>query len=334
MNTKIEITLRTIVLTLGVLLGIWVLYQIRDILFLLFIAFLLMTAIQPLVVFLERYRVPRALGILLVYAVVFGFFGASLVGAIPALVAQSTRLATDLPAYISKMMPYWNIDVSTISQQVAPIGERVVKVTLGIFSNMVTLVTVLVFTFYFLIERRHADVILKSFIGEAAGDQVLTILRSVERRLGSWVRGELLLMSFVGILCFIGLTILRVDYALPLAILAGVLEVVPMIGPTVSAIPAILVALSISPFLALSVVALYIIVQQVENNILVPLIMRKSVGFAPIVTILALMIGGRLAGVVGAILAVPVALVVQELITILLVNSKMPGLKSAKNPSK
>lgn len=298
------------------LLSCWVLFMIRDILFLLFIAFLLMTALHPLVTFLERFRVPRAFSIILVYAVVFGLFGASFVGAIPALIVQSTRLVQDLPSFVSRIMPYWNIDVATISQQMAPIGQSIVKVTLGIFENIVTLVTVLVFTFYFLIERRHADVVIQSIVGDGIAQQVLAALRRIEIRLGSWIRGEMLLMSFVGILSFIGLTVLHVDYALPLAILAGLLEIIPMIGPTVSAIPAVLVALSISPLLALSVVALYIIIQQLENNVLVPIVMKQSVGFPPIVTILVLMVGGRFAGVVGAILAIPIALVIQEIASI------------------
>lgn len=323
MNTKIEISIKTIVFAVVLLSAMWLLFQIRDIVFLIFIAFLLMTAIHPLVVFLERLRLPRVVGILLVYAVVFGFFGVSLIGAVPALVVQSARLAQELPGFVARVLPYWNIDVSTISQQIAPISESVVKVTLGIFSNLVTVVTVLAFTFYFLMERSHADEILRSIVGETAAVQVMTILRAIERRLGSWVRGELLLMSFVGVFCFVGLTILHVEFALPLAILAGLLELVPMIGPTVSAIPAVLVALAVSPFLALSVAALYIIVQQVENNILVPVIMKKSVGFAPIITILALMIGGRLAGVVGAVLSIPVALVIQELLMVIL--SKQPS---------
>jgi predicted PurR-regulated permease PerM len=232
------------------------------------------------------------------------------------------------------MIPYWNIDVSTISQQVAPIGESVVKVTLSIFSNIFAIVTVLAFAFYFLIERQHANDILKSVVGEGAADEVLRVLRAIELRLGFWVRGELMLMTFVGVLSFIGLTLLHVDFALPLAILAGLLELIPMIGPTVSAVPAILVALSSSPFLALSVIALYVVVQQVENNILVPIIMKKSVGFAPIITILALMIGGRLAGIAGAVLSIPVALVLQELIMAVLARQAELPHKGTKNPSK
>jgi predicted PurR-regulated permease PerM len=144
------------------------------------------------------------------------------------------------------------------------------------------------------------------------------LLRRIERRLGVWVRGEFVLMSAVGLCSFIGLTILHVDFALPLAIVAGLLELVPMLGPIIASITATLVALSVSPLLALSVVALYIIIQQLENNILVPYIMKKSVGLAPIVTILALMIGARLAGIIGAILAVPIALTMHEVLLFVL----------------
>jgi predicted PurR-regulated permease PerM len=334
MNTKIDISIKTVLFAIVAVIAIWILLQIRDILFLIFVSFLLMTAIHPLVLFLEKFRIPRVLGILLVYAVVFGLFGASFVGAVPALITQSTKLLQELPAITARVAPYWNIDVATISQQVAPIGESLVKVSFGIFSNIISIVTVLVFTFYFLLERRHAEEILTSVIGDVAAKQVLTILRVIERRLGLWVRGELLLMSFVGILSFVGLTVLHVEFALPLAIIAGLLEVVPIIGPTVSAVPAVLVALSVSPLLALTVAALYIVIQQVENNFLVPIIMKKSVGFAPIMTILSLMIGGRLAGVMGAVLSVPVALVVQELLTQVLFIHAESEKKPTKNPSK
>lgn len=331
---KIEISIKTVLFALALVAGLWLIGQILDIIYLLFIAFLLMTAVYPLVVLLERIRIPRPLAILFIYAIVFGFFGASLVGAIPALVVQSANLIEEFPNFITKILPYWNIDISSITQQIAPFGESLVKVTLGVFSNILAVVTVLVFTFYFLMERRHAYEILTSVFGPDIADRTLTVLRQVERRLGSWVRGELLLMTAVGVCSYIGLMILHVEFALPLAILAGLLEVIPMIGPTISAIPAILVALATSPLLALSVTALYIIVQQLENNLLVPIIMKKSVGFAPIVTILVLMIGGRLAGATGAILSVPIALVIQEIVSSFLFTQNTSGKHITKNPSK
>lgn len=295
--------------------------QIRDILFLLFISFILMSALRPLVDSLEKIRIPRILGILLIYGVVFGILGIILAGTIPTIVEQSTRLIQELPNFIVRVMPYWDVDVKSLTQQIAPIGENVVKVTVGIFSNLVTTLTVLVLTFYFLLERQHTKAFLDQMMGEAAAGQVLEVVKSMERRLGAWVQGQLFLMILIGTLVYIGLTFLRIEFALPLAILAGLLEIVPMIGPIVSAIPAVLVALASSPLLALSVVALYFIVQQIENNLVVPLVVKKSVGLSPLVTILSLMVAARLAGVVGAVLAVPIVLVLQTVMSAFLTKS-------------
>lgn len=311
MTSKIEISHRTIIFTVIFLLALWVLFQIRDILFLVFIAFILMTALRPLVDWLSWVKVPRVVAILFIYSIVFGFFGVSLAGTIPSLVIQSTKFVQELPTFLEKVLPYWNIDARSLSQQIAPISENILKVTVGIFSNLLTTLTVLVFTFYFLLERKKLESLLESTMGEDAAERIIVTLKEVESRLGAWVNGELFLMAIVGASVYLGLTLLHVEFALPLAIIAGVLEIVPMIGPIASAIPAVLVALTMSPFLALSVVALYFIVQQVENNIFVPLVFKKSVGFSPIVTIFSLMVGGRLAGIVGAILAVPMVLVLQ-----------------------
>lgn len=330
---KIEISVKTVLFTFAVLAGLWLVGQILDILFLLFISFLLMTAILPMVVFLEKLKIPRALGVLIIYSFMFGLIGASIAGSIPTLMNQSGRLIEQLPSFVAQVLPYWNIDISSFSQQVAPIGESLVKVTLGVFSNFFAVLTVLVITFYFLMERRNADEILTSVFGHEIAVRSLKVLRAVERRLGGWVRGELLLMSAVGVCSYIGLVVLHVDFALPLALLAGLFEILPTIGPMLSAVPAILVALSVSPFLALSVVALYILVQQLENNFLVPAIMKKSIGFPPIVTILVLLVGGRLGGFVGAMLSIPIALVVQEVISEVLNQPFGTQNKPTKNSS-
>lgn len=311
MTSKIEVSHKTIVFTVVFLLSLWVLFQIKDILFLIFIAFILMTALRPFVDWLGWSRIPRVLVILLIYAVFFGFFGVSFAGTIPTLVFQSTKFMQELPTFVEKVLPYWNIDAQSLSQQIAPISENILKLTVGIFSNILTTLTVLVFTFYFLLERKNLESLLTGAMGEDAGERVMDALKEIETRLGAWVNGQLFLMALIGTSVYLGLSLLHVEFALPLAIIAGFLEIVPMIGPIVSAIPAVLVALTMSPFLALSVVALYFIIQQIENNIFVPLVLKKSVGLAPVITIFALMIGGRLAGIVGAILAVPVVLVLQ-----------------------
>ncbi len=314
MIQKVEISHRTIIFTLLILLGLWFFFQIKDILFLLFIAFILMSALHPLVDFLARFRLPRFITILVIYGIVFGFLGVSFASTIPALASQTSKLIADLPVFIERLLPYWNIDTRAIANQIAPISENIVKVTVGIFANIVTTLTVLVFTFYFLLEHHNSEQVLKNFLGDTMAKQVFLVIREIEQRLGAWVSGEFVLMAIIGVMTYIGLTILKVEFALPLAILAGLLEIVPTIGPILSAIPAVLVALATSPMLALFVVALFFLVQQFENNLIVPMVMKKSLGLSPLVTILSLMIGGRLAGFVGAVLAVPILLVLQVLL--------------------
>ncbi len=133
--------------------------------------------------------------------------------------------------------------------------------------------------------------------------------------MGAWVRGELILMFVVGLMTYIGLSLLRVEYALPLAIIAGLLEAVPVVGPIISSVPAILVALVTNPISAIGVVLLYIVIQQLENNILVPEIMEAAVGVSPLLVILALLIGASLFGIAGAILAVPTVAIAQVIVS-------------------
>lgn len=332
MLSKIEISHKTIIFTVVFLASLWILLQIVDIIYLVFIAFIVMTALRPLVDGLERFRVPRFLGILVVYGGILGFFGVSFAGSIPTLVHQTARLIQLVPSVVEKLLPYWNIDAGAITQQIAPIGENVFKVTLGIFSNIFTLFTVLVFTFYFLLERKNARNYASAVAGKEVGDRIFYVLTQIEERIGAWVRGQLLLMTVVGLLVYIGLTLLRVEFALPLAILAGLLELVPMIGPLASGTVAVLVALATSPLLAVSVAALYFIIQQLENTLIVPYIIHKSVGLSPVITIIALMIGSRFAGLTGAVLAVPLVLVIQTLLTVFVEADSQPTI-NAKNPS-
>jgi len=311
MFRKIEISIQTILFTLAIIAGIWLLLQIEDILFLIFISFLLMTAIYPLVTWLERFKIPRALGTLLTYFFVLGVLGLAVGSAVPALVAQSATLAATLPATASRLLPYWNINFQTLTSQIAPLSSNVVSVTLGIFSNIFTTFMVLIITFYLIIERRSAEGILTEFLGEAVGKQVSDILRVIERRLGAWVRGQLFLMICTGVLTYVGLILLHVEFALPLAIIAAILPIVPIIGPIVSAIPAVLIGVSVSPLTALLVVILYFVIQQVVGTLLFPVVMQRSAGISPLVTILALLIGARLGGIGGVVLAVPIVIVIQ-----------------------
>ena len=162
------------------------------------------------------------------------------------------------------------------------------------------------------------DNFIKKYLARFLNNKQQGILNNIsdkiESRMGSWLFGELILMSIIGVATYIGLVVLGVKYALPLAFLAGLLEVVPIIGPTISAIPAILVASTTSFFLGGVTLFLYFIIQQLENNLVVPLVMKKTVGIHPVATLIALTIGGKLGGLLGIILSVPAALVVETIL--------------------
>ncbi len=315
MVNKIEISHKTIIFTLVLLILFWLVYQIKDIILLLFISFILTSALSSPVERVEKTGLPRVLAILVIYLILFTIM--ALVGTwiFPPLVNQSMRLAIKLPEFFNSVLPNSHLNIETLIQQIIPVGGGVIRFSLGIFNNIITLIALFVFTFYFLLERKNLKNDLFNFVGTEKSQVFLSIITEIESKLGAWVRGQLTLMTIVGVFTFLGLTLLKVDYALPLAILAGLLEIVPIIGPIISSIPAILVGLSVSPGLALIVAVLYLLVQQLENNLFVPTVMRKAVGISPLVTILALMIGSRLAGVVGALLSVPVVVVCQIILS-------------------
>jgi predicted PurR-regulated permease PerM len=148
-------------------------------------------------------------------------------------------------------------------------------------------------------------------MGEDKKKQISEIIDKLEEKLGGWARGELILMTIIGTLTYTGLSLLGIPFALPLAILAGIFEIIPIIGPTVSAIPSVIIGFSISPIVGVAAASLAFLIQQVENYVFVPKIMQKSVGVNPIVTLLSLAIGFRLSGVLGGLIAVPVVISIQ-----------------------
>jgi predicted PurR-regulated permease PerM len=284
-----------------------------------------MTVLNPLVTKLSKLRVPRSISVLVVYILVLGFFAAILAEVIPPLIEQSTSFANNLPDYISDVGISALVSDQLTRQLLSQIGSlpnQVVKLSFSIFSNVLSVVSVLIFAFYLLLIREKLNDQLGLFFGEDKVKSITRVFDQLETRLGGWARGELILMFLIGIFSYVGLILLGIPYALPLAILAGLLEIVPYFGPIISAIPPIIIGLSISPLTALATVALAILIHQSENYLLVPKIMEKSVGVSPIIVLLALAIGFRLIGIVGALISVPVVITIQ-----ILAKEYLPSLK-------
>jgi len=322
---RIEISYKTILFTAALVFAVWFLIQIKAILTLLFISFILVSALHSPVDFLQKRRIPRVLAILILYLLVGGFFAGAVSLIVPPFIEQTKNLIEKFPlilAEIAKFITFSQISaqelVSRVTQEFGPLSTNFFKITLGFLSSIIGIITLIVFTFYLLLEwPRVVSFIASAFSGKEEG-RIKTLLNDIESGLGAWVRGEIILMVIIGILSYIGLTFLQVPYALSLAVWAGLLEIVPIIGPILSAVPAVLVALLVNPVLAIAVVALYFIVQQLENHLIVPNVMKKAVGVNPLITILSLMIGAKLAGIAGAVLSVPLVVLIKIILKDLL----------------
>lgn len=314
---KIEISHRTIIFTVLLLAGVWLLGQIYEIVLMVFVACILVAALNPLVDRLERRKISRGISILIVYLFLVIGIGILIASVIPGLVSQSKSLIQVLPNALNNMAFFTDHQQELSNQLLSRIGslpENLLKASVNIFGNLLNIVTTLVISFYLLMYRPKLNSLTHALFGPKYQTRIEDTVLDIEKRLGSWVRGELLLMVAVGSLTYLGLVFLRIDIALPLAILAGVLEIVPNIGPLISAIPSVIVGLAVDPLTGLATASWYFLVQLLENHLLVPNIMRKTVGVNPLISILALMTGFKLAGPIGAILSIPVLIIIRSIV--------------------
>lgn len=313
MHRKIDISHRTIIFTVLFLLGLGLLYYIRGIILELFVAFLMMTILDPLVSLFQKLKIKRGLSVFITYILVIGIFGGVIALIAPPLVQQTTNFINAFPGYLTNI----GINSSEISSFTGGILNQiggVLNFTFSIFSNAISVITVLVFSFYMLLGYGGIRKQFISLLGEEKGEKASKLIESIEEKLGKWSRGELLLMLAVAFGNYIGYLILGIPFALPLAILTGIFEIVPSLGPIISAIPAVLIGFGISPLTGVGAAAVAFIVNQLENYILVPKIMQKSAGVSPLVVLLSIAIGAKLAGVPGVIIAVPFVVTLQAIL--------------------
>ena len=310
--------------------------DIARILLIFFIAILMSAALTPTVNSLYRYKIPRGmsvLGIFLVMLIIFGFFVSQL---IPLVATQLFELAKSLSSLVNKLAtgevqipfgerlePIIQDFLSTVDREAIVnelkntlegfAGELQVLAgdTLGviktIFNGIFNFVLVLILTFFLVVNGKDVNEFFVSLFPSKHGAYIVNKIETIQQKIGYWLRGQVILMCLMFGLSLTGLLILGIDNALTLAMMTGIAELLPVVGPIAAGIPAVLVAFNESPWLAVWMLGLIIFLQQIEGNILVPLVMRKAVGLSPIIIILAMMIGLEKLGVVGMIMAIPVA---------------------------
>lgn len=327
-NLTINISTKTLLKMIFILVALGLIYMLRDVIMIIVVSLVLATALNPWVNSIQRRKVPRIVATLFIYLAFFGSFIIILVLLIPPIATQISDLAQNFPEYYNRVINDFqrfkdfslqqglldNLDsvFQSLQANLAQTTAGVFSTLSSIFGGVFSLLGVMVITFYMLLEENALKKFIRSITPTKYQPYIFQLFNRSQDRLRLWLRGQIILSLIIGVLAYIGLAVIGVDFALILALWAGVTEFIPYLGPLLGGIPAVFIALTTGGFIpALFVIIWYIIIQQLENNLIVPKVMEKTVGMNPLVVIIVMLIGAKLAGIVGLLLAVPIALIIK-----------------------
>lgn len=333
MNDKMSITITTgtIIKVIATLVVVAFLYFIRDIMMAVLFSLVIASGIEPAAVWFQKKRIPRILAVVLVYVMAFSFLGGMFYLIVPTTFKEITSFSDNLPAYLEKPFEANTVDkifgglpsfaredlgifLSNVSDFINSFSSGFFSIASAAFGGAVSFILIIVLSFYLSTQENGIENFLKTIIPAKYENYSVGLWSRWKKKIGLWLQGQILLGFIVGVLVYIGLTLLQVEYALTFALLAALFELIPIFGPILSSIPPIMVALTHSPVLALEVGILYIIIQQFENHLIYPLVVRKIVGVPSIMVILAFVIGAQVGGFFGLLLAIPLSALAVEVL--------------------
>lgn len=329
--------------SLLLILVIYYLYALRGTLLTIFFPFVVSLGaaylLNPLLEFLcSRLRISRTLGIIFIYGVILLLVYLLFINTLPALAQELQKIIARVPFYTSQVQLYlegmqsdysrFNIpgalrqvidgNIQELQDSLVDLLEALTHQALNFFSHIVLLVLIPLLVFYMLKDLDSIKAAFFSALPYRYRGRVRKMGEEVDKTLGAYIRGQLLISLLVGTMVYLGLTFLGVEFALVLAVINGITNIVPYFGPVIGAVPVLLLSLLDSPLLSLKVLLMLVVVQQVESHLLAPQILGRSLGIHPLLVILALLAGGSLAGFAGLILAVPAAAVARVMVKHLL----------------
>lgn len=330
-HIHVEINTGTIVRAVLVILFFVLLYLLKDVFIIFLFAIIIASAISPFANWLEEKGFPRLLGVLVLFLIVLALVGFLLSLIVPFISQEVNQLLTTLPETLSKIStsleqaqagaPQYLDFVSeiqnileTLSTYLQQSAQSIVGLVVSIFGGVTSFIAIVIISFYLSVTKNGIQNFLGSIIPEKYEAYAIGLWKRSETKVGRWLQGQLLLGLVVGLVVYVGLSLMGIKYALIFALLAAVLEIVPIVGPVLAAIPPVFLAFLQAPSLGLWVILFYVVVQQLENHVLVPLVLGKTIGLNPVVIIISLLMGQQLAGIPGMILSVPVATVIVELL--------------------
>lgn len=329
-DQTLDISFWTILKAVLLVLLIWALWVLRDFIAVMLLSIVIASAIEPANHFFARYRIPRVLSVLFIYLAAFIILALVFYLVVPPLFGDILDFLSSLPSYINQavgprgtlflLFPEIPKELNEFIKQAAfSLEKNIVGLTPGLFTagttlfgGILSLVLLIVISFYLSVQEHGIENFLRIVTPLEDEDYILGLWQRSQRKIGRWLQGQILLAVLVGVMVFLGLTILDIKYAISLAMLSAVFEIIPVFGPVMAAIPAISIAYIQSPLSGLEVLVLYVIIQQFENHLIYPLVVRKTIGVPPLLVVISLVIGGTLGGFFGVLLSVPIAAVLVE----------------------
>ena len=323
----------TVLTVAGVAIVIAALWAAREALMLIYVSALIAMGFSPLVRVIEqpratrRRRVPRWFAILLIYITIVGLLVLIGLMVIPPLVAQAESLWTKMPGAFNTFQAFLvrhNLMTRPVTLQEAvqsapsgtggnAVGTVLVAIS-SVIGGVFGLVTILILSFYLLIEAHAMFEYIVRFVPAGRRSDVATAAREAVVKVSAWLRAQFVLAGVMGVFAAVGLWLMGVPYFYVIALIAAIGETIPIVGPVIGGVTAVAVAISVSPKLALTVGAYFLVLHQLEANVLVPKIMERRVGVSPVAVMVALLVGGALWGLVGAILAIPTTAILSVII--------------------
>jgi predicted PurR-regulated permease PerM len=332
-NVNVTITAGSMITAILFVLLIGLLFYIRDLVLIVLTAVVIASAIEPGVRGLMRRGLHRILSVIVVYLSVAVIFFSVLFFFMPPVLSDAANLLKTLPQTIESLnisdtthglLPWGTVSdtvssadlLSTISNTLSNTTGGVFSTLSAFFGGITSFALIVVFSFYFSVQETGVDDFLRIVTPVKEQTYVLHLWKRSQDKIGKWMQGQLILAAIIGILLYLGLLIIGIKYALLLAVLAAVFELIPVFGQFLAAIPAVAVALSTGGTAeALLVAGLYIIIQQFEAHLIYPLVVKKVIGVPPLLVILALLVGFKLFGFLGVLLSVPIAGAIQEFVS-------------------
>ena len=336
-KTIIEISPKTIFWVLGIGVLAVLVYMVGDIIAVLIFAIIIASALEPILRYAQSKKIPRLLSLIVIYLLFFIFFAALIYIFLPLVLDQLRDFSQNYPTYFGRIeeaagvitfLPGLSGNIHELLSQLTeqiPSFTSLISYASSIFGGVLSFVVVLVVSFYLSISRNALDNFLRAILPPQFEVYAHSLWVRAQYKMGRWLQAQILLSFIMALIVGLGLWILGVKYAFLVAVVAGVLEIVPYVGPIVSGGLATLLALSQSPILGLWTLIFFIVAQQLEGHILVPLLIKKLVGLNPVAVILAILVGAKLGGILGILLAVPIAAVIDEFFDDLAKRKSIPS---------